>query len=364
MLENGKISLRQFTIIVTIFTIGSSILVAPSGISAEAKQDAWLAALLCVSVSMLLIGLYVSLGSRFPDKTLMEYSEIVLGKWLGKAVSFLFIGYFFFLSALLLREIGDFITTHLMPETPIQAIHILFLCLVVMSVRLGLEPTIRAAELFFPYVIALFLLLVAFLSPQMKFDYMQPVLENGIKPVLRGAYHFLGLPFLELVVFLTIFPYVNQVKRAGKAFLTGAMSGGIMLIAIIAIAVSVLTADFTARQVYPSFVLAKKINIANFLQRLEVIMAGIWFVTIFFKLAIAFYASVLGLAQTLKLKDYRVLALPLGVILVVLSLVASPNITYFITFISDIWTPFSLTIGLALPLILLGISAMRGGSTK
>lgn len=43
MLEKGKISVNQFTTFVITFTIGSSILVAPSGLAHDAKQDGWIA---------------------------------------------------------------------------------------------------------------------------------------------------------------------------------------------------------------------------------------------------------------------------------------------------------------------------------
>lgn len=139
----------------------------------------------------------------------------------------------------------------------------------------------------------------------------------------------------------------------------GALIGGILLVLITALAILVLGADYTARNLYPIYVLAKKINIADFFQRIEAIVGGMWFITIFFKLTIAFYASVLGLAQTLELKDYQSLTLPLGMILVVLSIIASPNMVYFQTFVSTIWFPYTLTYGFFLPLLLLTVAAFR-----
>lgn len=272
MLENGQIGVRQFTVLVMIFTIGSSILVAPSGLAAEAKQDAWIASLLGVGISMLFVWLYVSLGKRFPDMTLAEYSEHLLGKWLGKAVSLLFVSYFFILAGFLLREIGDFVTTQIMPETPIQFIEIIFLLIVLMATRLGLEPLTRASEIFFPWVIVLLLFLVVSLTPEIKVERMEPILEHGVKPVLRATFPYLGLPFMELVVFLMIFPYVNQTKQAGKAFFLGTLTGGIVLSLITALTVFVLGSDLAARQIYPSYVLAKKVNIADFLQRVEALI--------------------------------------------------------------------------------------------
>ncbi|NRF90612.1 GerAB/ArcD/ProY family transporter [Paenibacillus frigoriresistens] len=45
-MENGIIGIRQFTILVTLFTVGSSILISPASLTAEAKQNGWIAAIL------------------------------------------------------------------------------------------------------------------------------------------------------------------------------------------------------------------------------------------------------------------------------------------------------------------------------
>lgn len=359
MLENGKISLRQFMVLVILYTVGTSILLAPSLLATEAKQDAWIAGILGVGVGLLLVWLYSKLGNLFPNRTLVEYSEEILGKWVGKVISFLFFTFSFTLAALVLRNIGDFLTAHIMPKTPIPSIHIIFLFIVIMGTRLGLEVLARSAEILFPWFIILFLLLVLFISPEMKFENIQPMLEQGIKPVLRSAIPFIGFPFLELVIFLLIFPYVNRTQEAGNVFLVGTLIGGIILILLTVLSILILGVDVTARHHYPSYVLAKKINIAHFLQRVEAIVAGMWFVSIFFKLTICFYASNLALAQTLKLKDYRPLTLPLGMILIIFSLVVSPNIVYNMTVTPKAWTPHVLIVGFFLPLLLLVVTAFR-----
>ncbi|MDQ0884742.1 MULTISPECIES: GerAB/ArcD/ProY family transporter [Peribacillus] len=64
------------------------------------------------------------------------------------------------------------------------------------------------------------------------------------------------------------------------------------------------------------------------LTRIEAIVAGIWFISTFFKMSMLFYVLNLGIAQILNLKDYRLLTLPLGMILLVFSLVSVPNTAY------------------------------------
>ncbi len=94
MLENGKISARQFTVLVILYTIGTSILIAPSMLAGVAKQDGWIASMLGIGAGLLSVFLYSALGNRYSDKTLAEYSEQILGKWLGKAVALLFLSFF------------------------------------------------------------------------------------------------------------------------------------------------------------------------------------------------------------------------------------------------------------------------------
>lgn len=359
MLENGRIGVRQFVILVFLFTIGGIILIIPSILASEAKQDAWIAAILALGIGVLVIPLYSALGNRFPDMSLVEYSEKIMGKWLGKTISLLFCTYFFLCATFTLRTVGDFITTQAMPETPIEAIFIIFSCIVIMGIRLGLEPLSRTAEISFPWVIFLFLLLGISLFPQFKIENIQPMLEEGIKPVLRATFPYLGSTFLELVVFLMIIPYMNRIQKAGKALWTGTLMGGIVLAVISLLTILVIGADMTERQLYPSYVLAKKINVGKFFTRVEAMLAIIWFITIFFKVTLLIYGSALGLAQTLKLKGYRFLTLPLVTILVVLSLIISPNVIYLKTFNKEILFFYSLTYGLFFPLLLLGVAIIR-----
>ena len=251
-------------------------------------------------------------------------------------------------------------TTQIMPETPIESINIIFACIVLMGVRLGIETLARSAEMLFPLFIVLFIILAIFVSPQIKWENIQPVLETDMNVLLKAVIFFTSVYSLSPVALLMIFPAsVNRLKEARKAFVSGAFIGGMVLIIIIALTILVLGAETTARQTYPSYALAKKINVGNFLQRIEIVMAGMWFITIFFRVSCYFYASVIGLAQSLNLKDYRFLILPLGILMIALSLIVHPNVVHSEEYNKGEWIPYVATYGLLLPLLLLGINAFR-----
>ncbi|SFJ21556.1 spore germination protein KB [Paenibacillus sp. UNC496MF] len=358
MTEQGKINARQLAILTLLFSLGSSILIVPSGLTAVAKQDGWLSALVGVGIGMLLIGLYVALSRRYPGQTLVQFAEQILGTWLGKLVGLLFFSFYLLLASLVLRNVGDFITTIVMPETPIQIVHLLFIMAILTGASLGLEVIARTAEIFLPWIMTMLLLLIVFLLPQIQFDRIQPVFEAGTKAIIHGSLSVISIPYLELTVFLMIIPSVNK-TNIGMPFLKGAMLGGLVIVVITLLCVFVLGWDFASRHTFPSYTLAKKIQVGEFLQRIEVLVAIIWFLTIFFKLLLCFYAALLGFAQVLRLQSYRPMIVPFGILIGVLSIIVYPNIVYFRVFAGEIWPFYSATFGLFLPLLLLVVSWFR-----
>lgn len=346
-------------ILVASITIGDSFLVLPSIVAIEADKDAWIAFLLGFLVGVLVIGLYIAVGKLFPRLTLVEYNEKILGSWPGRVVSFAFLLFFFLSITAHVREIGDFMTTEILLETPIQAIHLFILIVLVVCTRLGLETLVRAGEIFFPWIMLLFGVLVIFLLPRIQFEFVQPVLEGGFKPVIRGSLASAAFPFFESVGLLMILPAINENQKMGKSFMLGAVLGGTVLAIVIALTVLVLGADITARHLYPSYALAKQVNIGRFLQRIEAVLAFLWIMTTFLKMTLNFYALLKGTAQLFRLSNRKLLSWPLGMLLFFSAILIAPNIVVYNEALSKYWSFYDFTFAVILPLLLLGVYAVR-----
>lgn len=365
MPDNWKISSGQFGILVALYAIGTAILITIADLASEVKQDAWISVITGIGISMPLIGLYNAIGDLYPNMSFVKAIEAALGKWLGKAVSILFIFFCFTGAVALVWIVGNFIVTQMMPETPVLYINILFMALVVMGVRLGLETVVRSAEVLFPWVIVFFIFLILSSTSNLKAENIQPVFESGIKPILRSALFFASIFSLPLVVLLMVFPAsLNKLKEGKKAFYTGTLIAGIIMVIIAVFSILILGSDFTARNMYPTYVLAKKISVGKIIERVEAVIAGLWIITIFFKATLYFYAAVLGFAQTLNLRDYRSLTLPLGMIVVSLSLVFFPNATDFIVWDTKTWPSFAIVYGFFLPLLIFIVGKIRNKKEK
>ncbi|SDN09533.1 spore germination protein KB [Psychrobacillus sp. OK028] len=365
MMQNVKINSYQFLVLVIFFTVGTSILAVPSALAIVAKHDAWISAILGTALGLLIVWLFTKIGIWFPNLTFVQMNETLFGKWIGKVFSFLFLSMTLLFTAVILYYSGSFLTTHVMPNTPMAATNILMAIILVMAVRLGLETIARSAEILTGVFFILFILLVIFIAPEIKYENIQPVFEVDIKSIAESSLTLIVVSSVNAVTLLMIFPaFINQPKSAKKSFFIGNLIGGLIIIIITFLCITVLGADLTARQEYPSYGLAKMINIGNFINRVESLMAALWIICLYYKMVLYFYASVYGLAQILNLKDYRPLTYPLGMIVVVLSLVVFPNVIDQHIFDSTTSKYFSLTIGLLLPLLMVIVYAIRRKQLK
>ncbi|QDQ02889.1 GerAB/ArcD/ProY family transporter [Lysinibacillus fusiformis] len=359
-MEKEIISSRQFTIITLLYSIGTAILIIPASIAKDVKQDAWIVATVGVLLSLLLVKLFVSLGKKTPNLTFVEANEKILGKFFGKFTSIGFIILTFLSAGELLYFIGIFMKTEVMPETPTTAFALLFSLIIIFATYLGIEIFARSAEILFPLFMFIFIVFVVCISPEIKIENIQPVFEASSKSILLSIFTFMSIFSFPMVVLLMIFPsVVNVQKSAQKGFYIGAIVGGIVLIIIIALSILVLGASNTSQRAFPSYALAQRISIGNFLQRIEIIMAFMWITSIYIRTFIYFYASVIGIAQILKIKDHRPLILPLGMIFIVLSQIVHPNIVHSNNYNKEIWPIFSSVFAIFLPLLLLFVAKLR-----
>nr|WP_301287918.1 endospore germination permease [Paenibacillus sp. MSJ-34] len=356
-----KISPYQLMVIVLLFTIGTSLLVIPSSLAYFAKQDGWIAAAVGGMTGLLIVWLFIAVGNLDPRLTLVQLNDKVFGKWIGKLISLLLVSSLIVAAPpAVLYYLSDFMVTQIIPATPIQSINIVYAVIAVIGVRLGIEVMARSAEILFPWVLLLFIVMVFCILPQTKLEYAQPVLETGVKQLWPAILTFLSIAIFPSITLLMIYPpSLNRPKAAQKAFYTGYVLGCLMMILIVVLCILALGPDLTERSLYPSYILARKISVGKFFQRIEAIMAFMWFISLYFRLTIFLYAIAIGIAQIFNLRDYRPLVIPLGLLTIALSTIIYPNTIYATEWDTYTYIPYTFSIGFVYPLLLLGAASIR-----
>ncbi|BFH63141.1 GerAB/ArcD/ProY family transporter [Paenibacillus azoreducens] len=351
MLEKGRLATRQLVVLVFLCTVGDMFQLYPSDVASISRQDAWISALLTIVGGVVIIIILLIIARIQSDKSWIESCIKVLGKWPGTVISIWYLLYFWMVCAYLVREIGDFMTTEIFMTTPLLVVHFLIILLILWAVKAGLESIGRSSEIMLPmFLLAVFTLVVS-LFPQIDLHHLKPIGEQGPKTIVRGTIVGTAFPFGELSVLLMLTPYVNKQPHWAKEVLLIVIAAGTLLSLTTAMSLLVLGIDLTAYSVYPMYVLAQKINIGNFFQRIEAIMAIAYLITTFFKAVVFFYAFTLGTGQLFRLKCKRILYLPGGMLVFAMAILFSGDAVYYLKTLVMPWMFWDLTNGAVVPLI-------------
>jgi spore germination protein KB len=358
MLERCKITALQTTMLMMSAILPTAIIYLPSLIYREATRDAWASVILVTVFGLVVAAIVTGLGLRFPDMTIIQYSELLAGKVVGKAIGLVFIAFFIFINAVILREFTEMYTIMFMPNTPALVFSIGIVVTSAYIVRGGVEVLARVNEIVLPTAVALSLAIVVLASNNMKLSNLAPMFENGFLPAFRGAY-VAALFFAETVFMLMLIPYLERPSEARLAVRRGIILVGVLqLVAVVA--VEAAFGARCARLQFPTVTLTRLVSIRDILERLEPFVMYIWVAGGAVKVGIFLYCSALAASQWLNLRDYRVAVLPIGAVLVVIATVLWRSVNQLIDFISRVMPPYFLAIEVGLPLALLVLALVRG----
>lgn len=357
MYGNSKISVRQFTMLIILGIIGDSILIVPTMIASSSKQDAWISMLIAIALGIMTATLFAGIANQLQRKGLIETAQQRFGLWLGSFIGLLFLINFFMCGLTLIIETSQFLRIQLMPETPKNAISLFFLAVVIVAYRYGAEAFGRMSELLFPVLAFLFLALLLLAIPQIHMDNIQPILSQGTMKLFQGALPAYATSFTEMITLLMLVPHVAGNQKLTKPIMVGFISGGLILFVIVFFCIIVVGPNIMVTKYYPTFVLAQKISIGHFLERLEATVAFMWITTIFYKMLIIFYSLTAGTAQLLRLKEGRMLTIPLAILLLVFSVPSIPNVIVYNYEELKYYMYFDLTFCVALPVLVLLLMA-------
>ena len=81
----------------------------------DAKQDAWISYLLAAILGTLIVFVSSKAALLYPGKTLIEYSKLIFGKWLGILIVIVYLIQWYSVIADILREFAEFTITIFFP---------------------------------------------------------------------------------------------------------------------------------------------------------------------------------------------------------------------------------------------------------
>jgi spore germination protein KB len=344
----------EFMMIPTIVATG--VLSIPSISGRFARHDMWMTPIIGSLIGFITVYIAWKLHQLFPKLSPIQYSEKILGKALGSLFSLFLVSFYIYNTGLVIRQYSDFITGNVMLETPgiVFSIGIMFVS--ALAVRGGIEVIARSSVICTVLFLstALFLLL---LIKDIDITLILPILENGLIPVMKGGF-IQNAWFSEFFLLAFLYPYINHPKKGLKSGLK--VSVFVMLILLyVHFFVLTLLGVSSVNQLYPVYSLVRAINVMGFFENFEVIITASWVLGNFVKVTVFLYVASLGLAQLLRLSDYRLIVFPLSLLIILLSYWDIPNIVVLVDYMTKIQPFYFVLVQTMFPLILLIIAMAR-----
>ena len=263
----------------------------PRVTAATAGRTAWLSVPMAV-LPLALIGLVLwrvyrrrPLGTGFADILCLA-----LGKWPGRLLTGLYGLWFLFYAGFLLRSGADrFITTVYPGAGPaVFVIVMVLLCLPAVCSRLC--PITRAAMLFRPLMVLLFILVFALSLRDMDPALLLPLtgedlLPNGIAALQTAN----SLSTAAFLVFFTDHLSRRYTRRDGTVAWVLAMLGILLLMTVSCL--GVFGSALTARLSYPFFMLVRDFSALGTLERAEPVVLALWVLSDFVMLSLLLHAA-------------------------------------------------------------------------
>jgi len=321
-MEKRNLSAFQMGVLMYPTVLATGFLALPTITAQSAKNDLWLTCIFASFIGLLTIYMAFRLHELYPGQTLVQYSERILGKLLGKLYIFVFLFYILNTSGTITRQYAEFVKGNFLFKTPITIIMSFMILLCAIAVRGGVEMLARCAIIFTPiFILPLFILLL--LIPDLDAKQIFPVLSHGLIPVFKGS----AQPIVWMSEFFLIsffLPHVSDPEKGKKWSYISLCSVTLSLTYVNLLSLFLLGPD-TGNKIYPILVAFRYISIGNIFENMEALLLAMWIVGNFIKISAFLYVAVHSLRQWLHLSDDRHITFPLGILVVVLGIWDLPD---------------------------------------
>ena len=304
-----RISTHQFMTLSSAVLLGTTFLPVASMVTGVGGRDGWMSVLPGFVLAIPYGLMVISLVEWYPQKNLLQISETVFGRWIGKIIGVLYILLMGYFGGLLLAQIGNIYQVSSMPLVPIPVFYIGGLLLVFYMVSSGIEVFARFSEVILPVIAIVLFMNVVLVIPRVEQGELLPILNEGLKPLIFGGIKV--LPFaMEFVLFLAgIGAFLPTSKEELSRLKTGVWRAvflvGMLNTLVVLIQILVFGPVETLRMVYGILELGKVVQVSRTVVGIESLFLGVWLGALVIKVSASFFAVMWGLETVFSLKGLK-----------------------------------------------------------
>lgn len=289
-----RMDVRVLMIVLFAAIIEFEVFLIPRGTVLIAGQDAWLSVLLGSALVLINTFFLVKLAFRFPGENFFEFSAKVWGKPISIVITVGYLAYWLIFLAFLLEDFNVVNETFFVREVHPSISVILMIFGAAWIVFYGFPAVVRLLQMMAPFILVPLAFSGMFQIFHIDINNFQPVLANGLLPVLKGAVLFAGFwQGIEIILFIN--PFITNPGKALKPALAG-----ISLLVVFSVVqtlntIGILGTELIEVSIWPGVSAMSSIQFPGFpVERYELFLTLPWLIAIFTTLCVILYLFSFG----------------------------------------------------------------------
>jgi spore germination protein KB len=339
---------------------GKAIGVTAGIIVRRISGDVWTATVIGFATGIIIMLLMAFLCSRFPDKTIIRFSEELLGKWVGRGIGVI-LALFFILAygasaGTMILHLSEFF----LPETPFIIICLIYTLLCMYGVFLGIEVSVRFSAVGFAMLVLISIAMITGTLTYISLNNLLPVFDQGLWANLNGSLYIFGDTAMAILTVGFIFPLLAKKDKAISLTFWAMLAGTLMVIIWPIYEVMVLGPEFMKDYVVVCMQQIRCAQLTRYLPRYELLMVSFFVFSMFVQSGAMFYCSKYAIKQVTNIKKDWSIILPLTPVMVASVYFMSRDHNNYILFLAYPYTQICIALSVGLPLLLFFTALFRG----
>ena len=255
----------------------------------NAGHESWIPAIVGAALGFVVSYMIMTLYNLNKGKELAGICKAAFGKTAGIFFAVLYLLFFFFHLCSNVSQVSEFLSTYVLPETPIPVIIALLVVACTVSARRKSGPLCGMAFWLFLLVSGYTVLSVFFLQDKMNPENFLPVLSLDGGSYVKSAVTTVAELFSGLTIFLVFFNEEGGNDNLRKPVLIGYLLAAAIIV-LAALRDCAVFGPFSKYLTAPSLQSARMISFGEILSRVELLYVLLFVCVIFFKFSLSIYA--------------------------------------------------------------------------
>lgn len=352
-MENTRIGKLESIALILIIMVNNAILNVTKSIVSTAGSASLLNTIYISILALIISYIIYLLLNKFPTFDILDISNFLGGKFLKVFVACLFLGYFIFFSAALLKNFVYCLQVIYYPNTNTFFITMMFLIGATFVCNLKYNALYRSNLLIMPFIIFSVIVLFVGNFGNFVFENIFPVLGHSINTTfIAGISNLFAFQGLLQILFLP--PCLKDVTELKKITLLSILFSGLYLIINIAIILFMFNYSINDTLLMPLYSAVTYIEFGKFFQRVDSIFILTWVISFVSYLSIIIKTCCTISKKTFHIKSTKFISIFVSFLILIVTFFAKTYATS--TFWSDVVYRYAFFITLAISILILLIS--------